>query len=76
MRQRTAITAFVEVDNVYDRDNLYVYSWSRTLKAPQPILPVGPHAHRRRANRLLSGRPSAVAPSGGAVVHDPHTVAD
>jgi hypothetical protein len=34
--RRTAVTAFVEVDNVYDRDNIYMYNWSKALKAPQP----------------------------------------
>jgi hypothetical protein len=44
--KRAAITAFVEVDNVYDHDNLYMYNWSTALKAPQPtyqwgLTPVG-----------------------------------
>jgi hypothetical protein len=35
--KRAAITAFAEVDNVYDRDNIYMYDWSRTLKQSQPV---------------------------------------
>jgi hypothetical protein len=30
--RRAALTAFVEVDNIYDRDNVYLYDWSRVLK--------------------------------------------
>lgn len=37
----TTLTAFGEVDNLYDRDNVYVYDWSRALKQGQPILQWG-----------------------------------
>jgi hypothetical protein len=36
LSRHAAITAFVEVDNVYDHDNVYTYNWSKALKAPQP----------------------------------------
>lgn len=39
--KRTAITGFVEVDNVYDRDNIYMYDWSKALKQSQPVLQWG-----------------------------------
>lgn len=39
--KRTAITGFVEVDNVYDRDNIYLYDWSKALKQSQPVLQWG-----------------------------------
>jgi hypothetical protein len=39
--RRTALTAFAEVDNVYNRDNIYLYEWSKGLKQPQPILQWG-----------------------------------
>jgi hypothetical protein len=34
---RTAITVFAEVMNLSDHDNLYVYTWSRALKRPDPV---------------------------------------
>jgi hypothetical protein len=39
--RRSAFTAFVEIDNVYNRDNVYIYEWSRSLKQPQAILQWG-----------------------------------
>jgi hypothetical protein len=38
---RTALTAFAEVDNVYNRDNISMYEWSRALAQPRPILQWG-----------------------------------
>jgi hypothetical protein len=38
---RTALTAFAEVDNVYNRDNVYIYEWSKSLKQSKPILQWG-----------------------------------
>ena len=34
-------TLFAEVDNVYNRDNVYIYEWSRALRQTQPILQWG-----------------------------------
>ena len=34
---RAVVIAFAELDNVYNRDNLYVYTWSRTARAPKPV---------------------------------------
>jgi hypothetical protein len=34
---RMAVTVFAEVINLYDRDNILMYDWSNTLKAPAPI---------------------------------------
>ena len=39
--KRSALTAFAEVDNVYNRDNIYMYEWSRSLKQARPILQWG-----------------------------------
>jgi hypothetical protein len=39
--RHAAITLFVEVDNVYNRDNLYVYEWSKALRQSQPVLQWG-----------------------------------
>lgn len=36
-----AATLFAEVDNVYNRDNVYIYEWSRALRQTQPILQWG-----------------------------------
>jgi hypothetical protein len=33
---RRAVTAFFEVDNLYDRDNLYMYDWSKSARQAQP----------------------------------------
>ena len=38
---RAALTAFAEIDNVYDRDNVYIYEWSKSLKQPKAILQWG-----------------------------------
>jgi hypothetical protein len=38
---RTALTAFAEVDNVYDRDNVYIYEWSNAWQSARPILQWG-----------------------------------
>lgn len=35
--KRTAITIFAEVDNLYDRDNVLSYEWSKTLKQGEPV---------------------------------------
>ena len=35
-RGRAATSLYFEVDNLYDRDNLLVYQWSRTLRGPKP----------------------------------------
>jgi hypothetical protein len=40
-RRHAAITVFVEVDNVYNRDNVYMYEWSKALRQPQPVLQWG-----------------------------------
>ena len=37
VKGRVAVTAFAEVINLYDRDNILMYDWSNTLKAPVPI---------------------------------------
>jgi hypothetical protein len=37
IKGRTAVTVFAEVNNLYDRDNILMYDWSNTLKAPVPI---------------------------------------
>jgi hypothetical protein len=37
VKGRTAVTAFAEVINLYNRDNILVYDWSNTAKAPLPI---------------------------------------
>ena len=39
--RHSAVTLFVEVDNVYNRDNVYMYEWSRALRRVQPILQWG-----------------------------------
>jgi len=36
-RTRTSTTVYVEADNLYNRDNLLIYQWSRTLRAPKPV---------------------------------------
>jgi len=36
-RQRAVVLAFAEVDNIYNRDNLYAYTWSRSAKAPRAV---------------------------------------
>ena len=39
--RRSAVTLFVEVDNVYNRNNVYMYEWSKALRGVQPILQWG-----------------------------------
>jgi hypothetical protein len=39
--RHAAVTAFAEVDNVYNRNNVYMYEWSKSLKQVQPILQWG-----------------------------------
>jgi len=34
---RTVLTIFVEVINLTDHDNVFVYTWSRVLRAPDPV---------------------------------------
>ncbi len=40
-RRHSAITVFVEVDNIYNRANVYMYEWSKALGQTQPILQWG-----------------------------------
>ncbi len=40
-RRHSAVTMFLEVDNVYNRDNVYMYEWSKPLRQTQPILQWG-----------------------------------
>jgi len=35
-RGRASAILYVEVDNLYDRDNLLIYQWDRKLRAPKP----------------------------------------
>ena len=35
-RGRASTILYFEVDNLYDRDNLLIYQWSRTLRGPKP----------------------------------------
>jgi len=35
--QRAVVVAFAEVDNIYNRDNLYAYTWSRSARAPRAV---------------------------------------
>ena len=37
VKGRMAVTAFGELVNLYDRDNILTYDWSNTAKAPLPI---------------------------------------
>jgi hypothetical protein len=39
--RHSAVTLFVEVDNVYNRNNVYMYEWSKALRGVQPILQWG-----------------------------------
>ena len=39
--RHAAVTLFAEVDNVYNRDNVYMYEWSKSLRQVQPILQWG-----------------------------------
>jgi hypothetical protein len=39
--RRSALTGFVEVYNAYNRDNIYLYEWSRSLKQARPIFQWG-----------------------------------
>jgi len=34
---RTATMVYLELDNVFDHDNVLVYNWNRTLKGPKPL---------------------------------------
>jgi hypothetical protein len=34
---RTATMVYLELDNVFDHDNVLVYNWSRALKGPTPL---------------------------------------
>ena len=34
---RTQTMIYVEVNNLYDRDNLLTYQWSRSLRAAKPL---------------------------------------
>jgi len=34
---RTATTVYLELDNVFDHDNVLVYNWNRALKGPKPL---------------------------------------
>jgi hypothetical protein len=34
---RTVLTIFAEVINLTDHDNIFVYTWSRALRAPDPV---------------------------------------
>ncbi len=34
---RATVSLFAEIDNVYNRDNLYIYDWSKTLKQPVAV---------------------------------------
>lgn len=36
-RGRASTILYFEVDNLYNRDNLLVYQWSRTLRGPKPV---------------------------------------
>ena len=35
--RRAMVVAFAELDNLYNRDNLYIYTWSRSARAPKPV---------------------------------------
>jgi hypothetical protein len=35
-RGRVSTILYFEIDNLYDRDNLLIYQWNRTLRAPKP----------------------------------------
>lgn len=39
--RHAVMTLFAEADNVYARDNVYMYEWSKTLNRVQPILQWG-----------------------------------
>ncbi len=39
--RHAAVTLFAEADNVYNRDNVYIYEWSKSLRQVQPILQWG-----------------------------------
>jgi hypothetical protein len=38
---RTVLTVFAEVMNLTDHDNIYVYTWSRSTRRPDPVLQWG-----------------------------------
>jgi outer membrane receptor for ferrienterochelin and colicin len=37
VQKRAAVTAFFEVDNIYDRDNVLMYEWSRYARQPTTV---------------------------------------
>ena len=52
--RRSALTAFVEVDNVYDRDNIYCTNGRGALKQAAADPAVGHHPRCRHPHRLLT----------------------
>jgi len=37
VKGRTSAIIYVEVDNLYNRDNILLYQWNRTTKLPKPV---------------------------------------